>query len=90
MVNEPEIGGLAAGLAFGKTAEMVISLLISFALFSSLSAFIFLGPRVYYSMAKEGYFFNFVSKFIQSLKFPTTAILLQSTISIIHCAFRNI
>ncbi len=83
MVNEPEIGGLAAGLAFGKTAEMIISLLISFALFSSLSAFILLGPRVYYSMAKEGYFFDSVSQIHPRFKVPHLAILLQSGISII-------
>ena len=47
MIGEPEIGGLAAGRAFGPVAETVLSLLISFALFSSLSAFIILGPRVY-------------------------------------------
>ncbi len=83
MVNEPEIGGLAAGLAFGKTAEMVISLLISFALFSSLSAFILLGPRVYYSMAKEGYFFKFVSKIHPRFHVPHLAVILQSSIAII-------
>jgi APA family basic amino acid/polyamine antiporter len=83
MVNEPEIGGLAAGLAFGKTAEMVISLFISFALFSSLSAFILLGPRVYYSMAKEGYFFDFASKIHHRYKVPHLAILLQSSIAIV-------
>jgi APA family basic amino acid/polyamine antiporter len=83
MVNEPQIGGLAAGLAFGKNAEMVISLLISFALFSSLSAFILLGPRVYYSMAREGYFFDFVSKIHSRFKVPHLAILLQSSVAII-------
>src|SRR5690606_29740871 len=42
MAGEPEIGGVAAGLAFGDFAGTIISLLISFALFSSLSAFIIL------------------------------------------------
>jgi APA family basic amino acid/polyamine antiporter len=62
MVGEPEIGALAAGKSFGNTAGTVISLLISFALFSSLSAFVILGPRVYYSMAREGYFFGFAAR----------------------------
>ena len=56
MQGVPEIGGLAAKRALGETAQVVISLFIGFALFSSLSAFIILGPRVYYSMAKQGYF----------------------------------
>ena len=48
------IGGLAMGNLFGKNADTLFSLLIAFALFSSLSAFIIIGPRVYYSMAKDG------------------------------------
>src|SRR5660397_140129 len=83
LVGVPEIGGLAAGNAFGDTAKTLISLLISFALFSSLSAFIILGPRVYYSMAQEGYFFKFAAKVHPKYKVPVGAILLQSAIAII-------
>jgi APA family basic amino acid/polyamine antiporter len=77
------IGGLAAGNAFGGPAETVISVFISFALFSSLSAFIILGPRVYYSMARDGYFFKFVSEVHPSFKVPSKAIMLQAAISMI-------
>ncbi len=55
------VGGLAAGNLFGKSAETVLSLLISFALFSSLSAYLILGPRVYYSMARDGIFFKSIA-----------------------------
>lgn len=78
-----EIAGLAAGKAFGPIAESVISLLISFALISSLSAFIILGPRVYYSMTKEEYFFEFAAKVHPKYKVPVGAILLQSSIAIV-------
>ncbi len=77
------IGGLAVGTLFGRSMETVFSLLISFALFSSLSAFIILGPRVYYSMAKDGYFFRFVSNVNPANNVPSKAILLQSGLSII-------
>ena len=83
MIGEPEIGGLAAGKAFGDVAETVLSLLISFALFSSLSAFIILGPRVYYSMAKDGYFFKTIAKIHPEFEVPRNAIILQSTIATI-------
>lgn len=79
----PEIAGLAAGRAFGKMAEAFISLMISFALLSSLSAFIILGPRVYYSMTKEGYFFAFAAKIHPRFKVPVGAVLLQSSIAIL-------
>lgn len=83
MKNEPEIGGLAAGFAFGATAEVVISLLISFALFSSLSAFILLGPRVYYKMARDGYFFKSFATIHSKRKVPSNAIYLQAGIAIV-------
>jgi APA family basic amino acid/polyamine antiporter len=82
MVGEPEIGGLAAGKAFGKTAETIISLCISFALFSSLSAFIILGPRVYYRMAKDGYFFKSIAAIHPKYKVPVNALLLQGGIAV--------
>jgi len=83
MMNEPEVGGLAAGLAFGKTAEAVISLLISFALFSSLSSSIILGPRVYYSMAKQGYFFKFAANIHSRFGVPSASVLLQGLLAVI-------
>ena len=83
MRNEPEIAGLAVGFAFGKTAETVISLLISFALFSSLSAFILLGPRVYYKMAQDGFFFQSMASIHPLKKVPSNAIYLQAAIAIV-------
>jgi APA family basic amino acid/polyamine antiporter len=77
------IGGLAVDNLFGKTMDSIFSLLISIALFSSISAFIILGPRVYYAMAKDGYFFKFASKLHTKYKVPTYSILFQAIISII-------
>ena len=83
MIGEPEIAGLASKFAFGEMAGIIISVLISFALFSSLSAFILLGPRVYYSMAEQGYFFKMFARVNNNTKVPINAILLQSGISIV-------
>jgi APA family basic amino acid/polyamine antiporter len=83
MTSEPEIGALAAGNAFGETAEWIVSLLISFALFSSLSAFVILGPRVYYKMAKDGYFFKSIAAIHPKYKVPTNAIYLQGAIAVV-------
>ncbi len=77
------IGGLAVGNAFGPRAETVVSLLISFALFSSLSAYLILGPRVYYAMSRDGYFFKSISKIAARSKVPARAILLQGGLSVI-------
>jgi len=77
------IGGLAVSNLFGKSFESLLSVLISFALLSSLSAFIILGPRVYYSMAKDGYFFKFASKVHSVYRVPSKSIMLQCLIAII-------
>jgi APA family basic amino acid/polyamine antiporter len=77
------VGGLAMGNLFGKSAEILFSLLIAFALFSSLSAFIIIGPRVYYSMAKDGLFFRSVSKIHPKFGVPSNSILLQCLIAVI-------
>jgi APA family basic amino acid/polyamine antiporter len=77
------VGGLAMGNLFGKSAEVLFSLLIAFALFSSLSAFIIIGPRVYYSMANDGLFFRSVAKIHSKFGVPSNSILLQCLIACI-------
>lgn len=77
------VGGLVMGNLFGKSADTLFSLLIAFALFSSLSAFIIIGPRVYYSMAKDGLFFKSVSRIHPKFQVPSNSIVLQGTIAIV-------
>lgn len=77
------VGGLAMGNLFGKSAEVLFSLLIGFALFSSLSAFIIIGPRVYYSMARDGLFFRSVAEIHPRFLVPSNSILLQGLIACI-------
>ena len=77
------VGGLAVSNLFGKSWEQIFSLLVSLALFSSISAFIILGPRVYFAMAKRGHFFRFASKVHYKTKAPYMSIIIQSIIAII-------
>ena len=77
------VGGLAMGNLFGQSADTLFSLLIAFALFSSLSAFIIIGPRVYYSMAKDGLFFKSVARIHPKFQVPSNSIVLQGLIAII-------
>nr|MCU0408833.1 hypothetical protein [Bacteroidales bacterium] len=52
-------------------------------LFSSLSAFIIIGPRVYYSMARDGLFFKSVAKIHPKFNVPSNAIVLQGMIAVV-------
>ena len=77
------VGGLAMGNLFGKSADTLFSLLISFALFSSISALIIIGPRVYYSMAQDGLFFKSVAKVHPKFNVPSNSIILQCILAVI-------
>jgi APA family basic amino acid/polyamine antiporter len=77
------VGGLAMGNLFGKPAEILVSVVIGFALFSSLSAFIIIGPRVYYSMAKDGLFFKTAAMIHPRFLVPSNSILLQCALAVI-------
>jgi APA family basic amino acid/polyamine antiporter len=77
------VGGLAMGNLFGKPAEILFSILIAFALFSSLSAFIIIGPRVYYSMASDGLFFRSAARIHPKFQVPSNSIVLQCVIAMI-------
>jgi len=81
MTGVISIAGLAVANLFGERFEALLSILISFALFSSLSAYIILGPRVYYSMARDGCFFPFAGKIHPRFRVPFRSILLQGFVA---------
>jgi APA family basic amino acid/polyamine antiporter len=78
---EASIGGQAAAKLFGRSMEQIISVFIAFALFSSLSAYVMLGPRVYFSMAQDGLFFRFAAQVHPRYKVPSKSILFQGLIA---------
>ncbi len=71
------IVGKAAVRTFGPWMGKGLGFLVGFCLLSSLSAFIILGPRVYYSMAKDGLFFSFASRIHPRFRVPGWSILCQ-------------
>lgn len=83
MMGVISVGGLAAGRLFGSGTENLFSLMVAMALFSSISAFVLLGPRVYFAMAEDGYFFRFASRLHSRTKVPVYSILFQGLISIV-------
>lgn len=81
------VAGLAVGNVFGRSFETVLSVMISFALFSSLSAFIILGPRIYYAMSRDGIFFRMAAETHPRFRAPTKAIVLQGCLASIMVLF---
>jgi APA family basic amino acid/polyamine antiporter len=81
------VAGLAAGKAFGAGADTLVSVMVGFALFSSLSASIILGPRVYYAMGREGRFFRFAGEIHPRFNVPAKSVLLQGMIASLMVLF---
>ncbi|MFO7655030.1 MAG: amino acid permease [Candidatus Krumholzibacteriia bacterium] len=75
------VAALAVDRLFGSGWERWLSLLLSAALFSSLSAYIILGPRVYYAMAQDGLFFRFAARVHPRFGVPSRAIVLQGVLA---------
>ncbi len=73
----------AAVQAFGSDMGKVVSLLVGVGLLSCLSAFIMIGPRVYYAMAKDRLFFPFASDVHTRYKVPGKSILVQGAIAVL-------
>jgi len=73
----------AAVQAFGEGMGKVVSLLVGVGLLSCLSAFIMIGPRVYYAMARDRLFFPFAANVHPRYKVPAKSILIQGSIAVV-------
>lgn len=71
------VGEVAAEGLFGAGAARWLAVLISLALLSSLSAYVFIGPRVYYAMARDGLFFRFGARIHPRFETPSLSIAAQ-------------
>lgn len=78
----PVVKSAAAG-AFGDWMGNSLSFLIAIALLSSLSAYIIIGPRVYFAMAKDRLFLSFASKVHPRYRVPGQSILVQGAIAVL-------
>lgn len=74
---------LASVKIYGAWIGDILTLMIGIALLSSLSAFILIGPRVYYAMARDRLFFSFASKVHPKHRVPGRSILIQGLIAIL-------
>jgi len=87
MAGVVAVGGLAVGHLFGPGWERWLSLMLSIALFSSLSAYIIIGPRVYYAMAADSLFFRFAARVHPRFGVPSRSIVLQGVLAAVMALF---
>jgi APA family basic amino acid/polyamine antiporter len=77
-----DIGAAAAAALFGDAVGRYLSAAIAVGLLSTLSAMIVTGPRVYYSMAKDGMFFRLFGKIDARHQTPGRAVCLQAGLAV--------
>ncbi len=75
---------------FGEFTGNSFSIIIGILLISSLSAFILIGPRIYYAMANDRLFFRFASKIHPVFEVPSRSIAIQGSIAIFFVIFSTI
>lgn len=69
--------------AFGRWMGRALSAMISLALLSSLSAYIIIGPRVYFAMARDRLFFRFAALVHPRYRVPSRSIMVQGAIAVL-------
>lgn len=77
------IAELAAKRLFGSEASAVFSVIVGLMLFSTLSAYILVGPRVVYAMAAAGQFPAAAARLSRGAQTPAVATALQNTVALV-------
>ena len=78
VVTSQRVAADAAAAAVGPRGASAVSALVVFSAFGALSGIILAGPRVYYSMARDGLLFRWVGTVHSRYRTPHRAILLQA------------
>ena len=78
MAGVERIAEHTGAILFGENAAAWISAAVLISVFGALNGAIFVAPRVYYAMAKDGLFFQKIAKIHPRFRTPTFAIIIQA------------
>ena len=82
MVGKVEIGYLAGVAIFGKIGATIVSIGISILLLSTISSYVFIGPRIIKAMGEDNSIISFFS-YENSKNIPMTAFIFQLALSLL-------
>jgi basic amino acid/polyamine antiporter, APA family len=77
------VGAVAVRHAFGAHAATGLALAVSLMLFATVSAYIVLGPRVYFAMARDGLFFRFAARVHPRYETPAFSVAIQGACALL-------
>ncbi len=81
VASSTRIAADAADALFGGGGGALMSVLVVFSTFGSLSGIILCGPRVYYSMSRDGLLFRWIGNIHPRYRTPHHAIAVQAVVS---------
>jgi len=79
------VGELAASALFGGGGAALFSALVMVSVFGCLNANVLFGPRVFFAMARDGYFFRAMGRLGPRTRVPTGALFGQAAWSAVLC-----
>lgn len=77
------VGEVAVRHAMGPQAATGLAVVVSVLLLAAISAFLFIGPRVYFAMARDGLFFRFAARIHPRYRTPGLAIATQGVCAVL-------
>ncbi|MDH4045651.1 MAG: amino acid permease [Gemmatimonadota bacterium] len=78
VVSSERVAADAANVVMGPAGAAAVSALVVFSTFGALSGIVLSGPRVYYSMARDGLLFRWAGEVHPRFRTPHRAIILQA------------
>ncbi|PJZ53160.1 amino acid permease [Leptospira adleri] len=85
-----KIGITASSALFGPKATIFITAFICWAFLGSISAYIIGGSRIYFAMARDGFFFPSMAKLHPKHKSPYTSLAFQCAYACLFCFVKEI
>lgn len=79
------IGERAASALFGDGGAALFSVVVMVSIFGCLNANLLYGPRVYYAMARDGFFFRSMGRLSPRYRVPTNALWGQAVWAAVLC-----
>ncbi len=90
LVGDEKIGVTAAGFLFGKEVKLLITAFICWVFMGGISAYIIGGSRIYFAMARDGYFFPSMAKLHSKYHSPYMSLSFQCAYACLFCLVKEI
>ncbi|MCR1794709.1 MULTISPECIES: APC family permease [unclassified Leptospira] len=90
LAGDEKIGVTASGFLFGKGVNILITAFICWVFLGGISAYIIGGSRIYFAMARDGFFFPSMAKLHSKYHSPYKSLVFQFLYACLFCFVKEI